>query len=83
MTLWENWVRHPQSLWGRKALFRIHRWTGIGAGLYILMMSSSGSLIVYRDELTLAFYAGTRHRCQPEPPDDSGRTKAGGATTSP
>ncbi len=57
MTLWENWVRHPQSLWLRRALFRVHRWTGIGAGLYILAMSSTGSLIVYRDELTLALSA--------------------------
>lgn len=57
MTLWENWVRYPQSLWLRKALFRVHRWTGIGAGLYILVMSSSGSAIVYRDELTLALSA--------------------------
>jgi uncharacterized iron-regulated membrane protein len=55
MRLWGNWVRYPQSLWLRKSVFRIHRWTGIGAGLYILLMSSSGSLIVYRDELTLAF----------------------------
>ena len=55
MRLWEDWVRHPQSLWLRKSVFQIHRWTGIGAGLYILLMSSSGSLIVYRDELTLAF----------------------------
>ena len=55
MRLWENWVRHPQSLWLRKSVFQIHRWTGIGAGLYIVLMSFSGSLIVYRDELTLAF----------------------------
>ena len=57
MTLRDNWVRHPQSLWVRRALFRVHRWTGIGAGLYILAMSSTGSLIVYRDELTLALSA--------------------------
>lgn len=55
MKLLENYVRHPQSLWVRKALFQIHRWTGIGVGLYILVMSGSGSLIVYRDELSQAF----------------------------
>ena len=55
MRLWRKWARYPQSLRGRKALFRIHRWTGIGAGLYILLMSLSGSLIVFRDELTFAF----------------------------
>lgn len=55
MTSWENWVRHPQTLWVRKALFQIHRWTGIGVGVYVLVMSVSGSLIVYRDELARAF----------------------------
>ncbi len=41
----------PQSLWLRKALFQVHLWTGIGAGLYVLIISLSGSLLVYRNEL--------------------------------
>ena len=55
MKLLESYARHPQMLWTRKALFQIHRWTGIGAGIYILLMSASGSLIVYRDELSQTF----------------------------
>ena len=58
MTFWETYLRNPQSLLVRKALFQVHMWVGIGIGLYLLMMSVSGSVIVYRDELSRAF---TRH----------------------
>jgi uncharacterized iron-regulated membrane protein len=51
MNSWKRWKRHPQRLWFRKALFQIHLWTGIGVGVYILLVSISGSLLVYRNEL--------------------------------
>jgi uncharacterized iron-regulated membrane protein len=51
MTLLEKWKRRPQMVWLRKALFQIHLWTGIGLGLYILLMSVSGSAVVFRREL--------------------------------
>ena len=35
----------------RRALFHVHLWTGIGIGLYILMISLTGSVLVYRNEL--------------------------------
>ena len=35
----------------RRALFHVHLWTGIGIGLYILMISVTGSVLVYRNEL--------------------------------
>ena len=43
----ERWVRHPQQVWARKALFQIHLWTGIGvvgttiAGIWLFQESSS------------------------------------------
>jgi uncharacterized iron-regulated membrane protein len=51
MTLWEKWKRRPQIALLRKALFQIHLWTGIGLGLYIALMSVSGSAVVFRREL--------------------------------
>jgi uncharacterized iron-regulated membrane protein len=51
MTLGERLLRRPQSLWLRKALFQIHLWTGIGVGLYVLMISITGSAIVFRNEI--------------------------------
>jgi uncharacterized iron-regulated membrane protein len=54
-TFWEQWVQRPQSLWVRRAIFQVHLWVGIGFGLYIFLISVSGSVIVYRDELATAF----------------------------
>ena len=52
MTLRERLLRQPQNVWIRRALFQVHLWTGIGVGLYILMISITGSAIVYRREIT-------------------------------
>ena len=51
MTLWQRWLTRPQDVLLRKALFQIHLWTGIGIGLYILMISVTGSILVFRREL--------------------------------
>src|ERR1700728_2277055 len=51
LTVWERWVRQPQKIWLRRALFQLHLWSGIGTGLYILLMSVTGSVLVYRNEL--------------------------------
>jgi len=52
---WQQWVQHPEKSRVRNALFQIHLWVGAGAGLYILFMSISGSLIVYRNQLSRKF----------------------------
>lgn len=57
MRFWTQWVEQPKSLWLRRALFQIHLWTGIGAGLYIVAISVTGSILVYRNEL---YNAATR-----------------------
>src|ERR1700676_5211137 len=51
MTIWTRWVRQPQGLWLRKALFQVHLWTGIAVGLYLLMICVTGSVLVYRNEI--------------------------------
>jgi len=52
MSAWKKWKNRPQSLWLRKALFQVHLWTGIGFGLYILMMSVTGSALIFRRDLS-------------------------------
>jgi uncharacterized iron-regulated membrane protein len=47
----EKWKRRPQNIWLRKALFQVHLWTGIGLGLYVLLMSVTGSALIFRREL--------------------------------
>jgi uncharacterized iron-regulated membrane protein len=51
MSVWQQWMQHPERVWVRKCLFYIHLWVGVGVGLYIVLMSITGSLIVYRNEL--------------------------------
>jgi uncharacterized iron-regulated membrane protein len=55
MSAWQQWVHRPHKLWLRRALFQVHLWVGIGIGLYILLISVSGSAVVYRRELTRKF----------------------------
>lgn len=51
----ERWLRHPQGVWLRKALFQVHLWTGLILALYVLMMSFTGTVLIYRRELAKAF----------------------------
>ena len=51
MTYWQRWIRQPQTVWLRKAIFQLHLWSGIGLGLYVLLVSVTGSILVYRNEL--------------------------------
>ena len=52
---WQQWVRQPQRVWLRRALFQVHLWTGIALGLYVVMLSITGSALVYRNELDRFF----------------------------
>lgn len=49
-----KFLSQPQRTGLRKVLFQIHLWSGIGLGLYVLMISVSGAAIVYRDEIYAA-----------------------------
>ena len=51
---WQRWVRQPQKVWLRRAIFQIHLWSGIGVGLYVFFISVTGSVLVYRNELYVA-----------------------------
>ena len=51
MTVWQQWLRQPHLVWPRKVIFQVHLWSGIAAGLYLLTISLTGSVLVYRNEL--------------------------------
>ena len=51
LTVGQRWVRQPQKIWLRRALFQVHLWSGIAVGLYIFMISVTGSVLVYSNEL--------------------------------
>ncbi len=46
MNNWQRWMQAPQTLWFRKLLFQVHLWMGIGFGLYVLVISLSGSALL-------------------------------------
>jgi len=45
--------RQPQPTLLRRAIFQIHLWTGIAIGIYIILISVTGSLVVFRRDLSL------------------------------
>ncbi len=51
LTVWHRWIRQPQKIWLRRALFQVHLWSGIAVGLYIFIISVTGSVLVYWNEL--------------------------------
>lgn len=57
---WQGWLRRPQSVWLRRAMFQIHLWTGVALGLYVLVISVSGSAVVFRNEIYRAADQGPR-----------------------
>jgi uncharacterized iron-regulated membrane protein len=55
MTAWQQWLKYPERSRVRHAFFQIHLCVGAGAAAYILLMSISGSVIVFRNELAKRF----------------------------
>jgi uncharacterized iron-regulated membrane protein len=55
MNILQQWLRQPQRVWLRRALFQVHLWTGLALGVYIVVLSLTGSALVYRRELVAAF----------------------------
>jgi len=68
MSIWQQWMQQPQRVWLRRAAFQIHLWTGLALGLYIVVLSLTGSALVYRRELNVWLaaprptYDASRHR---------------------
>jgi uncharacterized iron-regulated membrane protein len=47
-----NLIYHPRKLFLRKAAFQIHLWAGILVSLYVVVISLTGSILVFEDEFT-------------------------------
>ena len=52
LSWWEQWLQRPQSLRVHSSLFQLHYWIGAVAGAYLTLMSVTGSVLVFRDELS-------------------------------
>jgi uncharacterized iron-regulated membrane protein len=47
-----TFVYHPRELWLRRALFQVHLWAGVLLSLYVMVIALTGSILVFRAELT-------------------------------
>jgi uncharacterized iron-regulated membrane protein len=65
-TVWQRWVRQPQKVWLRRAIFQVHLWSGIALGLYVFFISVTGSVLVYRNELYIAATNAVAHSDSPD-----------------
>ncbi len=70
-----GWLRQPQKVWLRRAVFQVHLWSGIALGLYVLFISVTGSVLVYRNELYVAV--------TPDPVQTSGQGTSPSAKAAP
>jgi uncharacterized iron-regulated membrane protein len=50
-SLRQRWLRQPKTVWLRRVVFQVHLWMGIALGIYILAISLTGSILVFRTEL--------------------------------
>lgn len=46
-----GFIKQPQTVWWRKALFQVHLWIGAFLGLYLIAICVSGSLLVFEPNL--------------------------------
>jgi len=51
-TRWTLWVHRPEQLWFRQLLFQVHLWVGAATAGWVLLMSLTGSVLVFRDQLS-------------------------------
>ena len=51
MNVLTRYFHQPQRVWLRRAIFQIHFWTGLALGLYVVVLSITGSAVVDRPDL--------------------------------
>ncbi|MGH9256768.1 MAG: PepSY-associated TM helix domain-containing protein [Vicinamibacterales bacterium] len=54
MSVWQRWMSRPRTVFFRKACFQVHLWIGIAVGLYVVLLSVTGSALVFRREMDAA-----------------------------
>jgi uncharacterized iron-regulated membrane protein len=62
-----HWLRHPQKLWLRRAVFQVHLWSGIILGTYVSLVCASGSAVIFRNDLYDWLFAKTKVQVSGKP----------------
>jgi uncharacterized iron-regulated membrane protein len=71
-----RWLDHPQRAPGRRLLFQVHLWIGVVMAVYVVVISVSGSAVVFRRELDAwlvprSVPAASEARLEGEAPDNA------------
>jgi uncharacterized iron-regulated membrane protein len=57
----DDLVHHPRRTLLRRAAFQIHLWAGLAVAVYLIAISLSGCVLVFKDELTRWSLPGNLH----------------------
>jgi uncharacterized iron-regulated membrane protein len=52
VSAWQRWLDNLEKSRAREVLFQIHYWMGTVAGAYIFLMSITGSMMVFRNQIS-------------------------------
>ncbi len=69
-----NWLRSPQRVWLRRAVFQVHLWLGLALTLYAVVIGLSGAALVFRPEMERALRPELFHLQTASGPAAAGRT---------
>jgi len=66
MSFFHKLIHQPRKLWLRRALFQIHLWAGVVLSVYIIVIAATGSILVFRSELTRVLLPKTLNPYAPD-----------------
>ena len=56
-----SWLRSPQRVFLRRAIFQVHLWSGILLAIYSVVIGLTGSALVFKEEIARATQRGLYH----------------------
>jgi uncharacterized iron-regulated membrane protein len=56
-----SWLRSPQRVFLRRAIFQIHLWTGVLLAIYAIVIGLTGSALVFKDQIEHATQPSLYH----------------------
>ena len=56
-----SWLRTPQRVFLRRALFQVHLWTGVALAAYAIVIGLTGSALVFETELNQTMHPALYH----------------------
>jgi uncharacterized iron-regulated membrane protein len=56
-----SWLRYPQRVFLRRAIFQIHLWSGIFLAVYAVVIGITGSALVFKDQMDRSLQPSLYH----------------------